>query len=204
MLFTAPPLAAHRVDEYLQASTVLVSSGRLRLAMRLAPGMLVSRTVLDSIDLDGDDILSLDEQRRYGQRVIRDLDVTLDAVPIALTLDSTRFDDIAMLRDGTGTIVLTLGAALPPGSDESTHRRLVVRNRHRPAISVYLVNSLQPEDSRIHIERQERDYRQSVYELLFVEQRQPGMSAALMTFWLVVLTGFAFAAGDWIRQRLAR
>jgi hypothetical protein len=44
----------------------------------------------------------------------------------------------------------------------------VFENRHRPAIGVYLVNTLVPVDPQIRIAAQRRNYPQSLYELDYV------------------------------------
>jgi hypothetical protein len=71
VLLGASPALAHRIDEYLQATTLLVSSGRLQLEVRLAPGIEIAQKVLDSIDLDGNGVLSNAEQRVYALRLCR-------------------------------------------------------------------------------------------------------------------------------------
>ena len=59
LILCASPAVAHRIDEYLQAATLLVSSGRLQLELRLAPGSEIARKVLESIDLNRDGDLEL-------------------------------------------------------------------------------------------------------------------------------------------------
>ena len=197
----ASPALAHRVDEYLQAATLLVSSGRLQLDMRLVPGIEVAQKVLDSIDLDHNGVLSSAEQRTYALHVLRDLYLTLDARPIGLSLTSLRFDRIPALRDGTGEIQLLFDADLPSGGEV---RRLVLENRHRPKISVYLVNSLMPDDPAIRIAKQERNYQQSIYELEYVQQASTAAesTAGVSMFWLLAIVGFSLAAADEVRRRV--
>ena len=137
----ATPAFAHRVDEYLQAATLLVSAGRLELSMRLAPGTAVAATVLDSIDINRDGAISETEGRGYGNQVLRDLYVTLDKTPVVLRLNSWRSSTVEELRRGQGEIHFEFGAALPVGGSQ---RRLVFENRHRSAIAAFLVNALVP------------------------------------------------------------
>ena len=194
---------AHRVDEYLQAATLLVSAGRLQLELRLAPGIEVAQKVLDGIDLDRNGVLSAAEQRSYALRVLRDLDVSLDEKPVVLALDSVRFDEIAALRDGRGEIKLAFKGDLPTGRER---RRLVFENRHRPDISVYLVNSLVPDDLRIRIAKQQRNYLQSTYELQYVQQPHTAADSrdGVFAFWMLAIIGLIVAAGDELRRRVGR
>jgi hypothetical protein len=164
LLAAASPAIAHRVDEYLQATTLLVSSGRLQLDMRLVPGAAVVATVLDSIDTDRDTAISDAEGQAYGQRVLSDLSLTLDGDPVALQLVASRASTVDEMQRGLGEIQLAFEAELPQGGP---HRRLVFENRHRRAIAAYLVNGLVPEERGIRITDQVRNYQQSVYEMTY-------------------------------------
>ena len=57
-LGTAGPACAHRLDEYLQATTVAVTRGHVVLRVRLTPGVAVAPAVLAQIDANGDGALS--------------------------------------------------------------------------------------------------------------------------------------------------
>jgi hypothetical protein len=203
LVLCASPALAHRVDEYLQAATLLVSSGRLQLDLRLVPGIEVAQKVLDAIDLDHDGVLSGAEQRAYGLRVLSELYLTLDGRPITLSLTTLRFDRSAALRDGTGEIQLLFDADVPSGGEV---RRLVLENRHRPRISAYLVNSLVPDDPAIRIVKQGRNYQQSIYELEYVQQATTAAesTAGVSMFWLLAIIGFIVAAADEVRRRVSR
>lgn len=63
---SATPASAHRLDEYLQATTVLLTRDHLRLDIRRAPGMAIAKSVLDSIDTNRGGLVGDDEQRAYG------------------------------------------------------------------------------------------------------------------------------------------
>ena len=175
LVLAASAAAAHRVDEYLQATTLLVSSGRVELSMRLAPGVAVARMVLDSIDTNRDGVVSELEGRGYGMQVLRDIEITLDRTPVLLHLDSWRASTVDAMLRGQGEIQLEFAAALPSGG---SRRRLTFENRHRAPIAAFLVNALVPE-SAIHIVSQTRNYRQSVYEL---EYQQADASATSVSF----------------------
>lgn len=187
VIAAAAPAAAHRVDEYLQATTLLVSAGRLELSMRLAPGIAVAPMVLDSIDTNRDGAISESELQGYGMQVLRDVVVTLDSTPVVLHLGSWRSSTVEELQRGQGEIQLGFGAALPRGG---SHRRLTFGNHHRAAISAFLVNALVPEGG-IHIVSQTRNSRQSVYELQY---EQPVASATSVSFGALLRGFLLFAA----------
>jgi hypothetical protein len=204
LILCASPAVAHRIDEYLQAATLLVSSGRLQLELRLAPGSEIARKVLESIDLNRDGVLSGAEQRSYALRVMRDLYVTLDSKPIVLSLTSVRYDRVAALVDGTGEIQLAFAGDLPSIGEA---RKLVLENRHRPEMSVYLANSLVPDDPAIRIVKQERNYSQSTYTLEYAQRAvtsAASTSTGLSLFWLLAIGGFVIAAFDELRRRIMR
>lgn len=186
-LCLATPALAHRIDEYLQASTLLVSAGRLELSMRLAPGVAVASTVLDGIDIDRDGTLSDAEQQQYGNHLLQDLFVTLDDTPVVLRLVAWRSSTVEAMRRGQGEIQLEFAAALPAGG---TQRRLVFENRHHSAIGAYLVNALVPE-REIRITGQTRNYRQSVYELAY--EQAPAVAGSV-SFASLLRWGLVLAA----------
>lgn len=191
--------AAHRVDEYLQAATLLVSSGRVELSLRLAPGVAVARMVLDSIDTNRDGVVSEAEGRGYGMQVLRDLELTLDKTPVLLHLDSWRASTVDEMLRGQGEIQLEFAAALPRGD---SHRRMTFENRHRAPIAAFLVNALVPEGA-IHIISQTRNYRQSVYTL---EYEQADASATSVSFGallrgLLLLAALAVVFGNTVVLR---
>lgn len=172
-LFTltlATSAQAHRADEYLQATTIALTSSHARVDIRLVPGVAVAATVLDVIDTNHDGNLSDPESHNYALQVLSDLSLTLDDHPTPLRLASYRLDNVSELRQGLGEIHLTLDADLAGGG---ATRRMVFENHHQPAISAYLANTLVPDDADIRITRQTRDFRQAVYTLEY-EQRAPG------------------------------
>ena len=65
-----------------------------------------------------------------------------------------------------GEIRLDLTADIPRGG---ASRRLIFENRHQSSIAAYLVNCLAPRDPDIRITAQHRDYRQSIYQLDYVQ-----------------------------------
>jgi hypothetical protein len=166
LLSVATPAFAHRVDEYLQATTISVGSDRVQVQIRLVPGIEVLPTVLAFIDTDRDGVLSDAEQRTYAERALRDLTLSVDGVRLPLRLLSSKFAELELMRDGRGVIQIDFDAEVPRGGAE---RRLVFENHHFSGIAEYLVNSLVPRDPAISLGAQHRNYEQSSYRLDYVQ-----------------------------------
>jgi hypothetical protein len=166
LLLVGTPAAAHRLDEYLQATTISVARDRVQAQLRLAPGVAVVPTVLASIDADADGVLSGAEQRAYAERVLRDLSLAVDGDRLPLRLVSTRFASVDELREGRGEMLIDFDAEVPRGGSS---RRLTFENRHQPRIAAYLVNGLVPRDPDIRLTAQSRNYEQSSYRLEYVQ-----------------------------------
>ena len=155
---------AHRLDEYLQATTFVVNGGHVEVQMRLAPGVEVFDRVLAAIDANGDGVISEAEQQAYAEHVSRDLLLKIDAYPLPIRLVSFTFPELEKMKEGLGAIFLNFGADLSQGG---LNRRLTFENHHLNAISVYLVNCLIPSDPNIHVTAQDRNYDQSLYQLYY-------------------------------------
>jgi hypothetical protein len=193
LLLNAAPALAHRLDEYLEATTILVSRQGVRLDLRLAPGVAVAQTVLDSIDLDHDGTISAREEDAYVQRVINDLSLRVDGEYVALHAVARRFPAVSALHEGTGEIQIALEGDLPQGGE---HRALVFDNRHRSPIAAYLVNGVVPDDPRIHIASQQRNYTQSDYEMTFDDQPAGTRAVPIGTLlrWLILFAAVVSSA----------
>ncbi len=153
---------AHRLDEYLQATTIALGKDRVEGKIRLTPGVAVLSFVLKSIDTDGDGVISDFEQRAYAERVLQDLSLNAEGRRVPLQLVSTKFPSMQQMRDGLGEIQLAFtGNLIGHGSD----RTLVFENHHQNRISAYLVNCLVPRDPAIQVTGQNRSYDQSLYQL---------------------------------------
>ena len=175
LLLTAWPGHAHRLDEYLQATTVALEKGRVQVSMRLIPGVAIIPVVLASIDTDANGVISEVEQRAHAKRVQHDLSLVINGERPTLRLISSTFPDIETLKEGLGEIQLEFAADAPRAGNR---HKLVFENRHQSAIGTYLVNSLIPRDEAIRITAQNRSYDQSSYELDYVEastQSFPGL-----------------------------
>ena len=157
---------AHRLDEYLQATLVTIEPNEVRLQINLTPGVAVADHVLARIDRDHDGVISTNEAVAYAESMRRDLTVELDQRKVALHLTASNFPAPAELRTGWAIIQLEFSAAvgpLPAGA-----HRLTLKNRHLPALSVYLVNAAQPKSELLQITGQKRNKQQSTGEIEFV------------------------------------
>lgn len=198
-LWTAVPLPAHRLDEYLQATILSVQKDRVQAEMRLTPGVAVLPEVLSNIDTNGDGLISNAEQRTYAERVLRDLSFRIDGDRLTPHLVSLTFPAMEEIKEGLGEILLEIYVDLPR---KGPNRRLAFENFHDSRIGAYLVNCLVPRDPDIRITGQNRNYTQSFYQLDFVdtsvrstrmsfgwlwETGKPAGTAAFLVFaWLAV------------------
>ena len=157
---------AHRLDEYLQATLVTIEPNEVRLQINLTPGVAVADRVLARIDHDHDGVISTNEAAAYAESVRRDLTVLLDQRKVALNLTASNFPAPAELRTGWGIIQLEFSAAIGPLSAGA--HKLVLKNRHLPGLSVYLVNAAQPKSDLVQVTKQTRNKQQSTGEIEFV------------------------------------
>lgn len=157
---------AHRLDEYLQATRVLVGTNHIDLVIDLTPGVAVVDQLLVVIDQDRDGRVSEKESADYAQRVLKDLKIALDEKALALSLVDTSFPALQKVKEGLGVIRIKATAPIEPLA--TGRHTLSLTNTHLPAISVYLVNALTPRDDTIKITRQTRDELQTKYRLEFV------------------------------------
>ena len=171
LLSVGTPAFAHRLDEYLQATTILVSKDRVRAQIRLAPGVAVFPVVLASVDADGDGVITKAEELAYAERVLRDLSLTVDGDHLRLRLISSKASSVEEMKEGRGDIQLEVDADVPRGGQS---RRLVFENHHQAGIAAYLVNGLVPTDPDITIRAQDRNYDQSFYQMDYVETDRSG------------------------------
>ncbi|HXU40062.1 MAG TPA: hypothetical protein VN937_27150 [Blastocatellia bacterium] len=166
LLMAGTPASAHRLDEYLQATTISVERDRVQAQVRLTPGVAVFPMVLANIDTDADGIISEAEQRAYAARVLGDMSLTIDGDRLQLRLVSLKFAKIEEMKEGGGEIQLEFDADVSSGGP---NRRLIFENHHENRIAAYLVNCLVPRDPDIRITAQDRNYQQSFYQLNYVQ-----------------------------------
>lgn len=165
---------AHRLDEYLQATLVVIDPERVRLQINLTPGVAVAEQVLALIDRDHDGLISTNEAVAYCELLKRELVVRLDQREIKLKLTTSYFPGPAELRTGLGFIQMEFSWT-PERLARGVHT-LTIENRHLAALSVYLVNAAQPVSRSIQITKQTRNENQSVSEIQFTFQRPSNLS----------------------------
>jgi hypothetical protein len=203
VLAAASPAFAHRVDEYLQATTISVEKQRVALELRLAPGIEVFPKVLALVDTDRDGAVTEAELRGYAQRLATELSLSLDGVRLPLRLVSSRMEALEALKDGRGTIELAFEAAVP---GVGGNRRLVFENHHQHAIAEYLVNGLLPTDPDIRLGTQQRNFDQSVYRLDYAQsgaapQPAPTSRSTSVFGWVAAVAILLFAGFTSLRRR---
>ncbi|HEX4227859.1 MAG TPA: HupE/UreJ family protein [Bryobacteraceae bacterium] len=160
------PVFAHRLDEYLQAMIVSVEQGRIQVSMRLIPGVAVSSAVIAAVDSNGDGAFSEAEQQTYAQEVLGDLRLSVDGHALKPRLRGVSFPAPADMKEGLGEIHIEFDADLRAGGP---HRTLVIENHHEPRMSVYLMNSLVPQDPNIRVTAQNRNQNQSYFRLDYAQ-----------------------------------
>jgi hypothetical protein len=147
--------AAHRLDEYLQAARVSLSTDAVVVELDLTPGVAVAPSVLTAIDADGDARLSPSEQRAYADRLQQDVHVAIDGRALQISNMRTEYPSLEALADGTGTIRLEMRATF--AEPTAGRHELRLRNDHRPDVGVYLANALVPATNAVAITGQHRD-----------------------------------------------
>src|SRR4051812_38172931 len=90
----AQPAFAHRLDEYLQDTSVSLHPDHVDVQVRLTPGVAVFAEVLAIIDTNGDGALSQAERQAYAERVIGDLSLRVDGKPLQLRLVGSTFPTV--------------------------------------------------------------------------------------------------------------
>jgi len=167
---------AHRDDQYLQAMLVAIEPSSVRLQINLTPGVAVAEQVIAQIDRDRDGEISENEVVAYADSLQRDLTLRVDGQKCDLTLTASEFVPPEELRTGSAIIRMEFSASFGPLA--AGPHRLTLENRHLTAMSVYLINAVQPRLSTVQIDRQERNDNQSVGEIEFTFHPLPSNSPA--------------------------
>lgn len=165
LLLFASEGVGHRLDEYLQAARVSVSTNRVDLSLDLTPGVSIVEPLLVVIDKDRDGRFSKAEMSAYAQLVLKDIQVRVDGKALIPRVMETSFPKLSEIKSGHGVIRIRATAAVD--SLASGHHALSLTNAHLPSISVYLVNALVPKDPAIQLGKQTRDELQKAYRLEF-------------------------------------
>jgi hypothetical protein len=206
LLLVGTTASAHRLDEYLQATTISVERDRVQAQVRLTPGVAVFPMVLADIDTNADGVISEAEQRAYAELVLGDLSLTIDGDRLQLRLVSLKFAKIEEMKEGGGEIQLEFDAGVSSGGP---NRSLIFENHHQSRIAAYLVNCLVPRDPNIRITAQNRNYQQSFYQLDYMQADVRSGSSAWWSSsrrWLgatvlLLFAGFAFV---WRRRTVGK
>lgn len=164
-LVLANETAAHRLDEYLQATRISVAVDRIDLAIDLTPGAAMVEELVAMIDLDRDGRISGEEGAAYSRRMLKDLRLQVDDRALTVRLTDVSFPTLLEIRVGLG--VIRIKATAPVAPLAAGPHVFSLTNAHLPAISVYLVNALVPKDPAIQIVKQTRDELQRDYRLEF-------------------------------------
>jgi hypothetical protein len=184
--------AAHRLDEYLQATLIGVTRDGIDVEIQLTPGVAALPVVMAVIDRDRDGRISAEEERAYSARVAREVELWVDGAPAALSLMESTFPALEAMREGLGTIRMKLR------TKRSGHA-LRFENRHLPQISAYLVNCLAAPADSLVVGRQERDEAQRSigFEYSF------GAGAAPLAAWIALGPFWPAALGMLLVARMA-
>ena len=165
LLYFPSDVFAHRDDEYLQATLVVIEPSGVRLQINLTPGVAVAEQVLARIDRDRDGAISKNEAAAYAELLKRDLTLRVDGRKLELKLAASEFVEPAELRSGSGIIQMEFSAISGPLA--AGPHRLTLENRHLTSISVYLINAARPGFATIEITRLKRNDNQSTGEIEF-------------------------------------
>src|SRR5438552_1118079 len=103
--------AAHRLDEYLQATLIGVTRDGIDVELQLTPGVAMLPVLMAVIDQDRDGRISSGEERAYVSRVAREVELRVDGVPAPLSLIESNFPALEAMREGLNTCATKLGPA---------------------------------------------------------------------------------------------
>jgi hypothetical protein len=176
--------AAHRLDEYLQATLIGPARDGTDIEVQLTPGVAILPVWMAVIDQDRDGAISAAEQQAYVNRVVRDLELRVDRKPTRLAVTSIEFPSLDAAREGLGTLRIRLHAS-------RGGRELRFENRHLPQVSAYLVNCLAAPAESLVVSRQKRDEAQRSIEFEYSfggePLQPPSIWSALQPFWPAAL-----------------
>ena len=170
---------AHRLDEYLEATTISLEKDRVAAQIHLTTGVAVFPTVMATIDTDHDGVISKAEQRAYAEQVLADLALSIDGDRLRLQLISTTFPKVEEMREGLGDIQVDFAAVAP---SYGPRHKLVLDNHHLNSLATFLVNCLAPNNQDFQVISQSRNYEQSHYELQY-KQSDNRLSLMSLAYW---------------------
>lgn len=191
----APAVFAHRLNEYLQATTISLSRDKVLMELRLTPGTDVAVQLLKSIDKNSDNHISAVEQCAYVLTVNRDLSLILDGRQVTLQPVSFTFPTADDMKKGVGDIIIEYETTIRQKG--ILQHQLQLKNSHYSSIAVYLVNCLLPADTTVQVISQNRNTSQSAYRLNFTTGNTPFINGSIqqqslekVNYWAAVKTYF--------------
>ena len=187
-------VAAHALDEYVQAARLSLTRSHVGLEFDLTPGAQVAAPVVAMIDSNQDGVIAPDEAAAYAARVLQDTVVELNGERVAMRVIRIEVPSIADMREGIGTIhVSALGVHRARVSGEA---RLGFRNDHAPEKSVYLVNALVPSDRTLSVVRQERDRFQRTVQIVYDARPDLVVAMGWIVFAVATTLGLVVVRGQ--------
>jgi hypothetical protein len=141
------PAAAHRLDEYLQATRLAIDIGRVDIEIDLTPGVSVASDVFGWIDTNRDGEISQAEGEGYARAMLRSAVLKADGASVPMIFEECKFPTFQEMSLGVGTIRLRAIAAIPAATPG--RHQISFLNMHRPESSFYLVNVLVPQNRRL-------------------------------------------------------
>jgi hypothetical protein len=190
------PAAAHRLDEYLQATRVGIERDRINVDIDLTPGVSIAGRVTGWIDRNADGEISSTESAAYGRQVLGSLAMSVDGEIVPLNALDAQAPTIAEMAMGLGTIRVRASGIIP--SRGSGPHQLTIINTHHPDVSVYLANALVPSDRGIEILKQRRTADQHSLTIEY----DVGISASRMRLSWLVAAVTLLGTTLWGRRRL--
>jgi hypothetical protein len=159
--------SAHRLDEYLQASRLLVARDRITLELDVTPGANIAGRVVALVDRNADGRISPLEAEAYGRVVLAAIHLDVDGRDIPLALSRVEASSIPEMNEGLGSVQMVAVGSLPKPVSAGRHE-VYFRNDHRPESAAYLVNALVPANLEIAVVGQRRDVQQREIRIDFV------------------------------------
>ena len=210
-LATVSPASAHRLDEYLQATRLSIDIDHVEVEIDLTAGAALASKVFGWIDTNRDGEISDAEGEAYARQMLHSVVLKIDGYPVPVTLAGASFPQFYDMSLGVGTI--RLWATAKVSSAGAGRHQISFLNTHRPESSVYLVNALVPQNSRIQLGDPRRDRAQHSLTLYYtVKAEAPsllGQASALliglvMIGWLFLRLGYALTQTVAHRHRSSR
>ncbi len=206
MLAICPATVAHRLDECLQATRIAVFHDHLTIKTYVTPGTLLAAGIFSKIDADGDGAISESEGRDYGEKFLRGISLHIDDVSQPIALAGFEYPTLAELSGGEAMIRFELSANT---LRVAGRHQVVFQNDNDPTSSIYLANTMMPEDPSIAIVSQKRDQTQRAITIEYDVKPAINAGSDVSGGWPGRLTGLAaglavvFSLRWYLRRRVA-